>query len=72
MGAASAWQRITSGAPQESILGPALFNRFISDLDAGVECVVSKFVGDTTLEVLLIVMRDRRPFRGIQISESTG
>lgn len=49
MGAASAWQRITSGVPQESILGPALFNRFISDLDAGVECIVSKFVGDITL-----------------------
>lgn len=27
----------------------ALFNRCISDLEAGVECIVSKFVGDTTL-----------------------
>lgn len=52
-GAVSAWQRITSAVAQESILGIVLFyrfiNRFISDLDAGVEYIISRFVDDTKL-----------------------
>ena len=65
------WMEI-SGVPHRSVLGPILFNIFISDTDSWVECTLHKFAYDIKLRGWLTHQRGRMPFRGTQTGLNSG
>jgi len=62
-GSVSEWMLVTSAVPQGSVLGPVPFNIFVSDIDDGIECTLSKFADNTKLSSAVDKLEEREAFQ---------
>ena len=54
-GSSSDWVNVTSGVPQGSVLGPALFIIFVNDMPNVINSMLLMFADDINFTVLLIL-----------------
>jgi len=71
-GSISKWGLVTSGIPQGLVLGLALFNIFIGNMDSGIECHLNEFADDTKRSGAVDTPEDWMPSRRTLTSSRSG